>query len=748
MRIRVGRRLGIGRGIAALFGRGVKPSAAPIRVAPPPDPAALKARYAAQALACEMESFVLYRIVGNDLVPRHKKGQSRENLRFILENEPTLERCTKRWIVNRIVNPEEEASVIALLEAHRQDYMRIPFEIAEYQKIDLDLDWLPATDFFGSDEFERLDPEVRQRARLRTCYGRINYFTHNNGARNAALREGRTLAKWILPWDGNCFLTESAWREIAQAVTTEPYFRYFIVPMARVLSNAELLRPAFAPNAEEEPQVLFRSDAPVEFDESYPYGRRSKVELLWRLGVPGPWDKWRFDPFDLPRPDWSQEVGEFRFAGWVARLHSGEAQLDGGHQARIKRGRARSEALLKSVEELDRRAARWLVDPPRLISYREDDVAAVPEREFASGRAAIAAGLIADADAAVARGTYSVIDKTDRPPSGDPHDYWHPAPYWWPNPDTPDGIPYLKRDGERRPGTRLYEPGSERYDRTRLQRLFDDTTISALAWRATGERRYAEHGAALVQRWFVATETCMNPNLRYAQVRMQRRRDLGRSSGIIEMKDLYYFLDAVRFLEEAGTLGPADLAAFRGWLTRYCEWLVMSDQGRKERGAENNHGTYYDLQLGAIACYLRDAPRLAATLERARRRLARQFAADGSQPLELERPEPMHYCCFNLQGWVNLAILAERCGANLWMDRGSGDAGIVRGLQWLARRLDGGGLEAAEPGFDRERLRPLYTAYNDRFDQCPIPISVLAGERYRARAVVNPDFGIRPYWFL
>src|SRR5690606_28666853 len=110
-------------------------------------------------------------------------------------------------------------------------------------------------------------------------------------------------------------------------------------------------------------------------------------------------------------------------------------------------------------------------------------------------------------DGALERGPYSVVDKTTLPPSGDARDYWHPAPYWWPDPARPDGLPYVWRDGERVPGTRMYEPESERYDRTRLQRLFDDTTVLALAW-AVGERReHVEHAARLVQAWFVDPAT-------------------------------------------------------------------------------------------------------------------------------------------------------------------------------------------------------------------------------------------------
>src|SRR5262245_685185 len=43
------------------------------------------------------------------------------------------------------------------------------------------------------------------------------------------------------------------------------------------------------------------------------------------------------------------------------------------------------------------------------------------------------------------RGPYSVMDKADVAPSGDRHDYLSYARYWWPNPDTKDGFPYIRR---------------------------------------------------------------------------------------------------------------------------------------------------------------------------------------------------------------------------------------------------------------------------------------------------------------
>src|SRR6266446_4772019 len=45
----------------------------------------------------------------------------------------------------------------------------------------------------------------------------------------------------------------------------------------------------------------------------------------------------------------------------------------------------------------------------------------------------------------------SVTTKAVTPPSGDKHDYLSQAPYFWPDPKSPNGLPYVRRDGERNP---------------------------------------------------------------------------------------------------------------------------------------------------------------------------------------------------------------------------------------------------------------------------------------------------------
>jgi len=717
-----------------------KPVSRPVAAVPRPDHEALRVAYRALSIATEPETFVLYRIVGNDLAPRHVQGQSLTNVSFILANEPPLQDCDKRWIVNRIFDPRSEAAIIDLLERHRQPYLRIPFDTDDYARVGWAVEDFKEPGFLLSRAFERLGEGTRRRAEMQARRLKNNYVMNNNGARNTALADGRRRAKWVLPWDGNCFVTAAAWQAIRSAVLADPHVPYFVVPMSRSRSNAELSDPGFVPAPVDEPQIVFRRDAGESFDERQPYGRRPKVELLWRLGVPGPWDEWTFEPWDLPRRGLSPEAGQFASAGWVARLASGVPELDVAKASFRHRGNARANAIVATLDMLDRMVVVRGLDPERLTFY---DEAAIAGLAHTAPDSPIALRLRRDADEAVSRGPYSVIDKTTLAPSGDPHDYWHPAPYWWPNPETPDGLPYVLRDGERAPGTALFDPESGRFDRTRLQLLFDDTTILALAQRAFGKARYGEHAAALVRRWFVDPSTAMNPHLRYAQVRLGHDGNEGNRTGVIEMKDIYFFLDAVRLLADDGALGAADLAALRTWLRNYAKWLETSQQGRDESRAANNHGTMFDLQTATIGAWLGDADMLIAAVRRAQVRLHAQFDAEGAQPEELARTNTRHYCCFNLQAWTSLARVLSTCGEDLWSRTTSDGRGLGRALAWIRSTLGRGEWPYPDIStFDVSRLQPLLADYRHHY----APDSDHDGAAVEFRH--HPDAGIAPYWTL
>ena len=282
-----------------------------------------------------------------------------------------------------------------------------------------------------------------------------------------------------------------------------------------------------------------------------------------------------------PSPSLSPEAHQFGSCGWVNRLELGQQALEGNDRmARRDRGHARSHGIVALLDRLDEQGMRRRLDPSQLMLYREPWLEALQAGGRSGPLGEIVAAIEADASTAIARGTFSVLDKTGCAPSGDRRDYWHPAPYWWPNPDSPDGLPYVRRDGQRRPGTDLYEPGSEEFDRSNLQRVLEGATVCALAWRATGKQPYAEHGAALIRRWFMDPESRMNPHLEVSpRPAWVRRARWATASGIIEMRDLAILLDAARLLQRAGAFSAADRTAFEQWLRAYRDWLIDSPHG-------------------------------------------------------------------------------------------------------------------------------------------------------------------------
>ncbi|MBS4176692.1 alginate lyase family protein [Lederbergia citrea] len=691
--------------------------------------------------------FILYRIIGNDLHPRHKKGQSRENLKFVLENEAELENCEKKWVVNRIIDRDEEKEIIELLQHHNQQFIHLPFLEDEYRKIGWDTDCLPKPGYLASKDFESLNSEIRKRVIAATYRLKNNYVMNINGARNAALRDGKSRGKWILPWDGNCFITQTAWKQICTDVLSSSDIKYFTVPMTRVIDNAQLLTDEFIPNPVEEPQIIFRNDSLEEFNEQFCYGRRDKVELFWRLGIQGKWDNWKDDPWDQNRGLKSAEANQFGAGGWVARMYSGMEKLEKDSKKSFKqRGLARIDAIISTIRHLDTMVSRRK-NSSDLLTY-QSEVLNKERNNYQNGeQLPPVERLINDAKEALTRGPYSVTDKSTLPPSGLIHDYWHPAPYWWPNPKKKDGLPYIWKDGQRVPGTKLYEPESDKYDRTRIQRVFDDSITLALACFFTGDKKYAEHGASIFHQFFINQETRMSPHLKYAQVRMGHKKNTGTSRGIIELKDMYFYLDAVRILYSAGAIAQESLNSFKEWLSNYLDWLIQSPQGKEERKALNNHGIYYDIQVAAIADFLHDESLLFETLVRAQSRIATHITSDGLQPEEQKRQTSAHYCFYNMQGWIYMAQIASRWGTNLWSYEAPNGASLIKGIQWLFSQIGEKWPFKQIDDFNLDRYLPIWFS----IPQSSITLPT-AAHFPKSKYLVNPRFfadeGVRPYWNL
>lgn len=707
----------------------------------------MRAEYLSKGLQDRADTFALCRIIGNDLPPRHKSGQSLENLRFLLENEPDLEDCTKSWIVNRIIDPERQKAVTDLLDAYGQTYSVIPFEMDAYAQAQWNIEGFPRSDFMLSNDYEAMTPYDQLRAKAHIRRDKILYAINNNGARNAALEAGRDAAKWVLPWDGNCFLTKPAWDEIRTAVSDTPYLKYFVIPMSRVADNSVLTSNGIIPEAEDEPQVIFRCDADEMFRDDVPYGRRPKVDLLWRLGVPGLWDQWTDDVWDPPRSGRVGDAGSFGTAGWVARLESGQEDLEPDTQEnRVNRAITRSEGLIALLDDLDQRELTRSLQPDRLTAYNLDSLQALAKAPPDTGMALVYHRLLQEADLAMRRGIHSVLDKAVVPPSGNKQDYYNPTAFWWPDPRTENGLPGEWRNGKPAPGSQLYSPESESYDRTRLQRVLDDTTVLAMAGYASSDARYSEHAARQFRTWFLSSETAMTPHLQFAGFNPRNDPEEGSARGLVDMKDMHVFLDAVRLLRLSGVVSDEEDATFRAWLGAYLEWLQTSEQGQKARRLSDFHGTCYDLQTAAIAIYLGDAGSLADVLCRARFRVGAQFGEFGQQTREVKKARSAHFCSLNLQAWMNLANLAASVGDDLWTFQTENGRGLALAAKWMLTRFDKGKWPyRQDEKFDLDRILPLTLFANARFGSTD---SVALATHCLRKPIFHPEDGVQPFWML
>lgn len=319
----------------------------------------------------------------------------------------------------------------------------------------------------------------------------------------------------------------------------------------------------------------------------------------------------------------------------------------------------------------------FLVDAERLMDVRS---------RIAAGDPAFApafSNLLRDADAVMDEGPFTVVHKPMDPPSGDKHDYMSVGPYWWPNPDTEDGLPYVRRDGET-------NPERHDYDNVGLSNMSGAVRTLALAYFLTGKETYAERATTLLRAWFLDPATRMNPNLNFGQAIPGRVE--GRGVGIIDTMGLPLVVDAVGMLQSSDAWTQSDQESLRQWFSDYLDWMLNHPYGKDERKAHNNHGTWYDVQAASFALFAGRDELAREILESVPgNRIAKHFESDGSQPHELARTKSFGYSCMNLTGFFYLAALGEHFDLDLWHYTTVDGRGIRDGLDWILEHAYGSG---------------------------------------------------------
>jgi hypothetical protein len=274
------------------------------------------------------------------------------------------------------------------------------------------------------------------------------------------------------------------------------------------------------------------------------------------------------------------------------------------------------------------------------------------------------------------------MQKPRVPPSGDKHDFLSIAPYWWPDPSKPGGLPSIRRDGEVNPESK------EGTDDTAFSAMQSAAFVLARAYKESGQERFAARAALLLRTWFLDPATRMNPHLNYGQAVPGHNQ--GRGAGIIATRRLVYVVDTARILATSASWSADDRKGLEAWCTAYATWLLTSPIGREEEATLNNHGTWYEAQLAALLLYTGKPAEARARMEtRVKERLASQIEPDGRQPKELERTRAWSYSAMNLEGWFAVAGLAREAGVDLWGYRTRDGRSIRAALDYLVKFADG-----------------------------------------------------------
>jgi hypothetical protein len=266
--------------------------------------------------------------------------------------------------------------------------------------------------------------------------------------------------------------------------------------------------------------------------------------------------------------------------------------------------------------------------------------------------------LLKDADKAMLFGPVSVMEKKNDPPSGDKHDYMSLAPYFWPDPSKPNGMPYMRKDGETNPEVKDFK------DKDYMPKLCESVNTLGLAYYFSGDNKYAEHAAQLIKVWFLDKATAMNPNLNFSQA--IKGINNGRGAGLIDARHFIKLIDGIGLINDSKQWTATDQQGMKRWFTDFLNWMQTSKNGTDEMKAKNNHGDWFDALRLSIALYIGNTDLAKKIVVNAKSRLDSQMDDNGNFPKEMERTTSLHYSGFAIQAFFLIAQMAEKIKIDFW----------------------------------------------------------------------------------
>lgn len=290
--------------------------------------------------------------------------------------------------------------------------------------------------------------------------------------------------------------------------------------------------------------------------------------------------------------------------------------------------------------------------------------------------------LIKEAEQILGLPATSVMDKPDEKvaKSGDKHDFISVGKYCWPNPDTPDGMPWIQRDGY------INVENFKKDDAVRLDKMCGNMWKLSIAYFFSGDERFAQKAVELVRVWFIDPETKMNPHFTYAQVIPGNDNDMGHFPGVIFGRVFINVLSGLCFTQSSPVYTKEFDTEIKKWFAEYSHWLTTSEFGKKESKTTNNHSIAYDQQLLAIALFAGDdatARRIVSDFHPVR--IFPQVEPDGKMPRELARTRGLGYSAYNVKHMLEVCEMATMINPDLYNITSADGRCISKAIEYIAQ---------------------------------------------------------------
>lgn len=281
---------------------------------------------------------------------------------------------------------------------------------------------------------------------------------------------------------------------------------------------------------------------------------------------------------------------------------------------------------------------------------------------------------IAKAEEALAHPIQHITDVQSPLSEGGPHDYYSNGDYWWPDPEKPDGLPYIRRDGETNPGN---------FDTHRhiLRQMRSDVCALAAGYRQNQKEEYAQQAVKILKEFFILPVTRMNPSLTYAQAIPGICP--GRGIGIIDTLHIAELPFAIEALKDSPAMESSIYQGLKDWFAQYLGWMLTSQNGIEEASADNNHSVCFFVQAAAFALFTDNLPIVEMCRNRYKTYLLAQMAPDGSFPRELGRTKPYSYSIFVLDNMIALCQMLSSPEDDLWIYQNEKGLSIKNGIDFL-----------------------------------------------------------------